>query len=415
MDFEDGTTHGGGRLIDAAADWLMAQALGDSDIRSLVEGIGARLVDAGIPLWRVNLAFGTLHPLVSAVSVTWWRDASLKVDGFPHGGEDNPAWINSPYRHMLENGLPILRRRLTGAQAHVDFPVLAELRDQGATEYLAIATRYRNESSGRRFGDGIVVSWATDHPGGFGDQDARSILRIQRRLAVACKVAILSDAASNIATTYLGQGAGSKVLTGQIQRGAHEAIHAVIWYSDMRGSTRLADTLPPGEFLTLLNAYFECTAGAVMAHGGEVLMFIGDAVLAIFPTGGDAGSARDASASALAAAEDAMARLDAANAARTETGADGIAFGIALHVGEVMYGNIGVPERLEFSVVGPAVNEVTRLEGLTKVLRRPILVSGPIAGMLDRAWEDLGSHALRGVGEPIEVFAPAMDAAVVAA
>lgn len=415
MDFEDGTTHGGGRLVDAAADWLMAQALDDIDIRRLVEGISSRLYDAGIPLWRVNLAFGTLHPLVSAVSVTWWRDASLHVDGFPHGGEQNAAWMNSPYRHMLEKAMPFLRRRLDGPDAQLDFPVLEELRDQGATEYLAIMTRFRNEQRLRSFGEGIVVSWATDHPDGFSDRHTRSILRIQRRLAVACKVAILSEAANNIATTYLGAGAGGKVLTGQIQRGAHETIHAAIWYSDMRGSTHLADTLPSAEFLALLNAYFECTAGAVMAHGGEVLMFIGDAVLAIFPTGVDDGGGRDACARAVAAAEDAVARLETANGARAEMGADPIAFGIAVHVGEVMYGNIGVPERLEFSVVGPAVNEVVRLEGLTKILRRPVLVSGPVAGALDRAWEDLGSHALRGVGEPIEVFAPATAAAIVAA
>ncbi|MGE3934425.1 MAG: adenylate/guanylate cyclase domain-containing protein, partial [Rhodospirillaceae bacterium] len=373
MDFEDGTTHGGGRLVDAAADWLMAQALDDTDVRGLVQGICTRLVAAGIPLWRVNLAFTTLHPLVSAISVTWHRDVGLSVDGIEHSRDESPAWAISPYKHVIENGLPYLRRRLVGDDAQFDFPILTELRQKGATEYLAIATRFRPAASERRFSDGIVVSWATDRGDGFNEQDLKSILRIQRRLAVACKVAILSDTASNIATTYLGAGAGSKVLTGQIQRGAHETIHAAIWYSDMRGSTHLADTLPSAEFLALLNAYFECTAGAVMANGGEVLMFIGDAVLAIFPTDRHDGGGLDACARAVAAAGDAVARLDAANAARAEMGADPIAFGIAVHVGEVMYGNIGVPERLEFSVVGPAVNEVVRLEGLTKILRRPIL------------------------------------------
>jgi adenylate cyclase len=180
-------------------------------------------------------------------------------------------------------------------------------------------------------------------------------------------------------------------------------LHAVIWYSDMRDSTRLADTLKEEDFLSSVNAYFECTAGAVMAHGGEVLRFIGDAVLAIFPIRN--GDARDACEAAMAAARDAERRLQELNGEREAQGLESLDYGLGLHVGDVMFGNIGVPERLEFSVIGPAANEVARLEGLTKSLGRRTLVSAEFARHLPNELESLGKHALRGVGAPVEVLA----------
>lgn len=410
MEFDDGRTHGGGSLIDATADWLMAEALADAEMPTLLEGTCARLAAAGIPLSRVNLAFGTLHPLVAAVSLTWARGRPLVTEDFPHGREDSPAWTASPYRHMMKERVPFLRRRLTGDHAQLDFPILVALRDAGATEYLAISTPFkarpvdwpRQPSST----EGIMVSWATDHPDGFSAQDQLSLLRIQRRLAVACKVAIHGQIARNVATTYLGPTAGARVLDGHIKRGDHETIHAVIWYSDLRRSTEIADSMPALDYLTLLNTYFECTAGAILAERGDVLGLVGDSVLAIFPTGADPAGERAACAGALAAARGARARLAEINATRAEGGLDPLAFGIALHMGDVLYGNIGVPERLEFSAVGPAVNEAARLEGLTKTLGQPILASGDVARAIDTRWLPLGPHRLRGVDDPIEVFAP---------
>ncbi|MBM3485986.1 MAG: adenylate/guanylate cyclase domain-containing protein [Alphaproteobacteria bacterium] len=367
MELEDGRTHGGGSLIDATADWLMAEALGDAEMQALFEGTCTRLAAAGIPLSRVNLAFGTLHPLVAAVSLTWTRDRPLVAEGFPHGREDSPAWVTSPYRHMMERRVPFLRRRLTGDHAQLDFPIMTELRDRGATEYLAIATPFKSRPADwprqPSSSEGILASWATDHPPGFSAQDQLSLLRIQRRLAVACKVAIQAQIARNVATTYLGPTAGARVLDGQIKRGDHDTIHAVIWYSDLRRSTQIADSMPALDYLTLLNTYFECTAGAILAERGDVLGLVGDSVLAIFPTGSEAASERAARASALAASRNAHQRLAEINRTRAEGGLDPLAFGIALHMGEVMYGNIGVPERLEFSAVGPSVNEAARSRG----------------------------------------------------
>ena len=191
------------------------------------------------------------------------------------------------------------------------------------------------------------------------------------------------------------------MLNGQIRRGDGEMIHAVIWYSDMRDSTRLADGMAAEDFLRTVNSYFECTAGAVLANGGEVLRFIGDAVLAIFPIRD--GDSQSACERAMAAARDAEARLGVVNDERARHDLEALDYGLGLHVGDVMFGNIGVPERLEFSVIGPAANEVARIEGLTKTLGRRTLASAEFARSVPRYWESAGSHALKGVGAPLEV------------
>ena len=245
----------------------------------------------------------------------------------------------------------------------------------------------------------------TDRAGGFVDEDIQALRRIQRRLAVACKMTIREQITRNVLSAYLGPDAGQMVLNGNIQRGDGETIHAVIWFSDLRQSTALADRLAPQDYLDTVNTYFECTAGAVLENGGEVLRFIGDAVLGIYPIREDGYSEVEACEKALAAATEAERRMEALNRTRAEYGEDALDFGLGLHLGDLIYGNIGVPERVEFSVIGPAANEVARLEDLTKILGRRVLVSESFAQALDREWESVGVHALRGVGEPMEVFA----------
>ena len=196
--------------------------------------------------------------------------------------------------------------------------------------------------------------------------------------------------------------AGRQVLNGQIRRGDGEMAHAVIWYSDMRDSTRLGDSLTAKEFLKTVNSYFECTAGAVLANGGEVLRFIGDAVLAIFPIRD--GDPRLACELAMAAVNDAEARLRSLNEERAQDGLEGLDYGLGLHVGDVMFGNIGVTERLEFSVIGAAANEVARIESLTKTLGRRTLASSEFARCVPHYWENAGEHTLKGVATPIKVL-----------
>ena len=397
----------GGGLVDGVADWVVSEALGKTRIDTLLQGCCDRLCSAGIPLLRVSLAFPTLHPLFAAVTHIWrrWED-EIERDEHRHGTGTSPEWKRSPFYHMQKVQVPFLRRRLTGPDAVIDFPILDDLLEVGATDYLAYMVGFGHFTENEAPRDGIIVSWTTDRPGGFTDSDIQALMRIQRRLAVACKVMIREEITHNILTAYLGPDAGQQVLEGNIQLGDGTTTHAVIWFSDLRNSTTMADTLPPEEFLATLNAYFECTAGAVLAQGGEVLRFVGDAVLAIFAIRGGKAAARSACRKAIRAAGEAAKRQAVLNKLRASEGKPPLAYGIGLHVGDVHYGNIGVPERVEFSVVGPAANEASRLQALTKALGEPVLVSGEVAARLDLDWRPMGRHELRGVGDPLEVFAP---------
>ncbi len=402
----------GSVLVDRVSEWLMSQALGEGEIEPIFEGCCNRLAAAGVPLVRSFLSFRTLHPLFASVTLYWRRGQELNVTEVRHGEAfTSEQWLASPLHHMLQTRIPYLRRRLRGEEAQLDFPILEELCEQGATDYLAYMVAFAADDEPGPHPDGILGSWATERASGFSDADLRALVRVQRRLAVACKVQIKKGVTRNVLATYLGHGAGEQVLEGQIKRGDGQRIYAVVWYSDMRRSTEYADSMPPEDFLLLVNTYFECTAGAVMAHRGEVLRFIGDAVLAIFPIGRGK-SAKAAARQAMRAARDAERHVDAINARRAAEGEVCIDFGLGLHVGEVMFGNIGVPERLEFSVIGPAANEVARLESLTKRLRRRVVVSGELARHLPLQWQSLGMHELRGVGQPVEVFAPPQSQAV---
>jgi len=393
-------------LIDGVADWLMSQALGDADVQGIVGGCCDRLLAAGIPLSRGFVSFRILHPKFAAVSIIWRRaqrtgtvEHTETLHGEAFTSED---WHQSPMNHMLSTQIPFLRRRLRGEEALLDFPVCRDLREQGASDYVAWMVPFARDDEPGPHQGGVIGSWTTDRPSGFSDAEIRTLVRIQRRLVVSLKVQIKQQIAHTVLATYLGRDAGRQVLDGQIRRGDGEMVHAVIWYSDMRDSTRLADYLAAEDFLETVNSYFECTAGAVLANGGEVLRFIGDAVLAIFPI-------RDADPQlacelAMAAARDAEARLQALNQDRARDDLEGLDYGLALHVGDVMFGNIGVPERLEFSVIGPAANEVARIESLTKTLGRRTLASAEFASSVPRYWESTGQHALDGVGAPVEVM-----------
>ena len=309
---------------------------------------------------------------------------------------------------MIQNDLVALRRRLAGPAALIDFTVLEDLQADGYTDYLALMVKFDDgpdDSSGR--GNGIVTSWTTRRPEGFVDDDIAALLRVKQRLGVAAKMAIKNQIATNVVSTYLGPTAGAQVLSGNIQRGDGQTIHAVIFYSDLRGSSGLADRLPASAYISLLNGYFECAAGAVLDAGGEVLNYIGDGVLAIFPIGEM--SEEEAAKAAIGAAKEARRRLLDVNENLRFMGRDPLEFGVALHVGDVVFGNIGSGGRLAFTTIGAAVNEVARLEALTKTLDAPILMSGEFKSAVTRADPSValigfGFQKMRGIGAPIDVF-----------
>ncbi len=391
-------------LVDEVTDWLMESALGRADMETLVSGCIERLAAAGLSFSRVQVAYSTLHPLFGSVILTWERGSGIKIRALSHvDAWGSEAWLNSPFYHMKEAGLPFLRRRITGDRALLDFPILKEFSDTGGTDYLAYVVPF----GGTGDKSGIIGSWLTDRESGFNDSDIQSLLRIQQRLAVACKIAIQQQTTENIVNAYLGRTPGRRVLDGSIRRGDGEDIHAVIWFCDLRQSSRLTVTLGREKYLVLLNGFLECMAGAVMDNGGEVLRFIGDAALAIFPIAEKTKNVRsvsEACETALAAVKDAQKRLGALNDERLAAGEQPLDFGIALHVGDVMFGNIGSPERIEFTVIGTAANEAARIEGLCKKLRVQVLVSAAFAGHYPGKLDTVGRHVLEGHEGTCELF-----------
>jgi adenylate cyclase len=379
-------------LGSAIVEWLADEALLDSEPAALYGELCRRLRAVGIPVMRGQVAFRVLHPLYAASTVNWTAESGVVVENFSPEDSGQERFLRSPIGHALAHGLPVLRRRLTGETALLDFEVLDEFRALGGTDYLVFMIGFDRVGQ-----NGVICSWLGDRAAGFTDEEIAQLQRITRELGIALKSKIERSVAQNIAHAYLGKRAGQAVLSGLIRRGDGEKISAALWYSDLRHSTELADRLSADDFLKLLGRYFEMTAAAVLDHGGEVVSLIGDAVLGLFRV---EGSTEEACGRALAAAFEARRRLDAA---QPEANGPVLDFGIALHLGQVIYGNVGVPERLQFTVVGSAVNEVVRVQDLTKELGCPLLATATFAAATAGPWRSLGDHHLRGLETPMPI------------
>ena len=352
-------------LISEMGEWLVDQALGEPDIVAMFEAVCLRLYAAGVPLARARVIWPTLHPLFQAETVLWKRGSGAELTQFPHQVERAEEFLKAPVYFMMQNDVRVLRRRLEGPDKQLDFPVLEDLAAEGMTDYLTVVTGVLSDriESARDFG--LLVAWSSDRTGGFSDDDAEALQKIQRRFAVACKTVIQARIAGNIVETYLGNHAGHQVLDGVIKRGDGQATRAVVWYSDLHDATALADTMQPDDYLALLADYYECSASAVISHGGEVLDFIGSGVLAVFPF--ETARERTAAArAATAALNTAKINTQEKNGERVQAGLVPIRFGVGVNAGKVLFGNIGVENRLTFSVIGPTVNEVVRIEALTR-------------------------------------------------
>lgn len=389
-------------FIGEIEDWLIGKALGDPDITLLFETLCERLHAVGVPLDRASLSWPTLHPLFRSEQVFWRRGVGTEFQQYIHGTSNSAEWLRSPLYHVVAHGLSNLRRQLVGPGAHVDFTVLEDFRQQGYTDYLITGSSFRvaevDDFQGGK--PGLIASWATKREQGFVDYDLDALKRIQNVFAVACRAAIQKRVMANLANAYLGATAGWQVLAGDIRRGDGARIPAVVWFSDLRGSTRLSDSMAPDDYLALLNRYYECTAAAVIEHGGEVLNYIGDGVLAIFPI--EAGCPREAADRAEQAVGDAL-RLGGEAAGDTPGGAP-LNFGIGLAIGDVMFGNIGVPSRLAFSAIGQIVNTVQRIEKATKELGISVLADAAFAAAAPGHWPSAGAIEIRDYGRRIEVF-----------
>ncbi len=375
-------------------DWLMHEGRHLASPDTLVGQLCARVRGAGMPIDRVAFFFGTLHPQYFGIAMHW-DGANVRVLEASYQMGETDEVRNSPARRIAE-GERVIRRRLERADCPLDFPILGELRAAGITDYVIAEVVFGNGSRNS-------VSLATRRPGGFTDRDISEVQRLLHPFGMAMEIHVGRALSRTLLETYLGRISGSRVLDGQIKRGDGQSIDAVIWFSDLRESTPLSAALGERRFLELLNDYFAATAGAVLEHGGEVLRFIGDASLAVFPTSGE--PARLACVRAVGAARAARSRVRETNAARLGAGLPAFACGIGLHLGRVYYGNIGTPERLEFSVIGVAANKAARVEALCKETGQDVVLSSALAEALGGPCPSLGRFALRGVAEPEEVFA----------
>lgn len=392
--------------ILASADWLAQGALSGRSEGDLVEGLCRRLLNGGMPLWRVAVSIETLHPVLAGHMFIWNRDMpGVKEDTFNRSDVtdgDDAEWKASPFYHANNSAERRVTRKLGESYRQGEFPMMDDLVHRGMTEYVAIVTPFGAETS---FGsmDGLYSSWTTDREGGFRASDHAAIERLARHVAVSVKNRALARVASTLMATYLGRDAGARVLKGNIDRGIAEPLRAVLWMSDLAGFTKVADRIDPAELIKLLNAYADTIVSAVHANQGEVLKFMGDGLLAIFP---DAMAERGC-AQALAAADSVLTRIKAMNLERAQAGLPVAEANIALHEGNVYYGNIGSLDRLDYTVIGPAVNELSRIEGLCGSLDRHVIVSSAFAqacGANRQRLVSVGRFALRGVEAPQELF-----------
>jgi adenylate cyclase len=390
--------------------WLVKQGL---------LGLPVKVYDGGFPMKRVQMGMYTLHPRYGSHTFVWRPDGdATKHIPRDRAIQSHDVYLKSPVHHMRSRGLLALRRRLDTGDPD-EFVLFPELRAEGLVDYAARLVPYdpsQVEALAKGLGaagdavapggalDGIFFSCATDRPEGFDEGQLDQVVEALPYLALSVKSRLTYDVASTVLQTYLGRDAGHRVLTGAIERGSAEAIRAVIWFSDLRGFTKLTDSLPRDVLIATLNDYLEAMAAPVEAYNGQILKFMGDGMLATFDLAGrdDDAACRDA----LAAAAELRTAFPALNEARTAAGNPIMDFGLALHLGDVFYGNIGASERLDFTVVGPAVNEASRIQALCRSLDRNILISSTFretAGS-DLGLESLGFHALRGVREPQELF-----------
>jgi adenylate cyclase len=378
--------------VDAIAAWLIGPARLIGSAPQAFDEYAWRLHAAGLPVLRVTMHCGTLHPQFLGSAYIWWRTTAQTqeimvvhevVDVVPH--EENLV-------ARVRAGETV-RRRLVGPDARLDFPILHEVKDQGGVEYFAFPVPSVYGSH--------MVSYTTDRPGGFSDEEIAQLRAVSDRLAILADTHIQRQIAENVLIAYLGPQTGPMVLAGKIRRGSGDTINAVLWSSDVRSFTAFSDRVPGQQVIAKLDQIFDAQARAIAKHGGEILKFIGDGLLAIFPVDAPAQAAR-AAAEALSAAGEAIESVDALGP--HSPGEAPLKMVIALHYGSAIYGNIGAADRLDFTVIGPDVNLVSRIEAVAKSLDLPLVVSDDFARAHGGSLRSLGEHKLRGLEQPHELF-----------
>jgi len=376
--------------------WLAEATLRNASIEKTLVGTCERLNALGYEIARSHVSTSALHPMVESYAITWNVDKPLQHFVVPHGVTPNRGWLESPLHHMLTRRQFFLRRQLTERVEEYEFPVYQDFADEGMTDWMAVAEGFSQAADNVPGGEfGIIVSWTTKAPRGFRQDRVGGLRLVAKTLAVAVKSNFMHEIAHDVLGAYLGEDAARRVLAGSITRGGVTELPAVVLMADIKGFTRLSMERPIGDVVATLNAAFDVVSDAVTAHGGTVLKLMGDGALAIFLL---------ADRTPAAVAKNAA---DAAGLIRTNLPA-GVSMDIGLSVGDVHYGNIGAAGRLDFTAIGPAVNEAARLEALCAVVDEPLLASAAVAGLLAGQGvrlKPLGAHLMKGFDQAREVFA----------
>jgi adenylate cyclase len=365
----------------------------------LIERLCVEMCAAGLPLWRVGVFIQMLHPDIFGRNFIWHEGGEVVTSTVDFDVIDSDAFNSSTLAIVFRQGREV-RCRIDGA---VQFPFLEEMRAEGATDYLATPLRFIDGSL-------HAASWITRQPGGFTDEQLAGIHAIIAPLTRLVEAIGQRRLTTTLLNTYVGSRAGERILAGQIRRGHTETMHAAIWLSDLRGFTALSDRLPPESVVDILNRYFDCQVPAILAHGGEVLKFMGDGLLAVFPVSDDGADRAAVCGRVLAAARESRAAVDALRWSDASGVEERFRFGVALHVGHVLYGNIGGGNRLDFTCIGPAVNLAARLEKIAGRLHRTVVASATFADACACDWSDLGEFPIAGFAKAERVYGMADEA-----
>jgi adenylate cyclase len=375
-------------------EWLVDGARSAPSPPAMMTETCERLVAAGLPLWRVGVFVRTLHPDIVGRNFVWRPGAEIVVGSANYDVLDSEEFRTSPLALVFGEHTEI-RARMDGPDAR-RFPLFDDLRAEGVTDYIALPLF---QVDGTAHGS----SWTTKQPGGFTEVQIKAIRDLLPPLARLIEVTRLRFMSSILLDTYVGNRAGERILGGQIRRGHAETMQAAIWLSDLRGFTALSDRLPSETVIEILNQYFDCQVAAIATHGGEVLKFMGDGLLAVFPFDEYVGDIGKACTKVLEAACEARANVEAMQFPIGET-VERFRFGLALHVGRILYGNIGGGNRLDFTCIGPAVNLAARLEKMTSRLHRTVVASAAFAEACPGGWEDLGEFPIAGFSKAERVY-----------
>jgi adenylate cyclase len=379
-----------------ALDWLINETRNERYIDNIFVELCERLVAAGVPVVRTSMHFRVNHPQWRGARLLWRNGfKQADIDTFAYGTEKTQAFLSSPVRKILEGAAEARYNLETNALSEDTSPFLEDLSGEGLTEYIAWPLDHT-------FGKRHVVTFATNRAGGFADWHLTMLRDLLPALSLVTEIRLKNILARTMLETYVGPHASEEILAGATTRGSGKTVKAAIMICDLRDFTSLSDMWPRDDVIELLNGYFDAMCSPIEEHGGEILKFMGDGLLAIFPLENP-----NACADLLAAIREGRAAMDALNRDNGLHGHPMLGYGVGVHVGDVMYGNIGSKKRLDFTVIGPAVNVASRLETLTKQVGRPVLLSRAftqIAGA-ESDFDDIGSYLLRGLGEPIDVLA----------